>query len=294
MALRIQNRGDLRNPFNLRYLRMDPAVGRRAGAGGSAELWYSWASMALDTRPSVTAFFPAYNDAGTIASMVVTVHSTLERLVDDFEVLVINDGSRDHTREVLATLEKALPRLRVIDHGQNRGYGGALRSGFYGARKDLVFYTDGDAQYDPREVELLLAKMRDDVGMVNGWKLSRSDPLHRIIIGKLYCWLMKVAFRIKLRDIDCDFRLIRREIFDHIQLESSSGTICVELVKKIERAGYRVEEVPVHHFFRAYGRSQFFNFRRLFRTAVDLTRLWRRLMIDDRRRGTEKPAGRVS
>ncbi|MEW6365246.1 MAG: glycosyltransferase family 2 protein [Acidobacteriota bacterium] len=246
--------------------------------------------MALETRPSVTAFFPAYNDAGTIASMVVSVYSTLERLVDDFEVLVINDGSRDHTREVLATLERAFPRLRVIDHDTNRGYGGALRSGFFGAKKDLVFYTDGDAQYDPREVELLLAKMRNGVDMVNGWKISRSDPLHRIIIGKIYCWLMKLMFRIRLRDIDCDFRLIRRGVFDDIQLESSSGTICVELVKKIERAGCRVEEVPVHHFFRAYGKSQFFNLRRLFTTAVDLTKLWMRLMIHDRRRDTGEPA----
>ena len=237
----------------------------------------------MNTKPSVTAFFPAYNDAGTIASMVVSVHSTLERLTDDFEVLVVNDGSRDHTHEVLAALEKVFPRLRVIDHENNRGYGGALRSGFYGASKDIIFYTDGDAQYDPREVEQLLVRMQDGVDMVNGWKISRSDPLHRVIIGKTYCWLMKIFFSIKLKDIDCDFRLMKREIFKKIKLDSSSGTICVELVKKIERAGYRIEEVPVHHYFRAYGQSQFFNFRRLFRTAIDLMKLWKKLMIDERR-----------
>ena len=224
--------------------------------------------------------------------MVVSVHATLERLVDDFEVLVVNDGSRDHTREILAALEKAFPRLRVIDHEKNQGYGGALRSGFYGARKELVFYTDGDAQYDPREVQALLARMQDGVDMVNGWKISRSDPLHRIIIGKTYCRLMKLFFAIKLKDIDCDFRLMRRKIFEQIKLDSSSGTICVELVKKIERAGFRIEEVPVHHYFRAYGRSQFFNFRRLFRTGIDLFRLWKRLMISERR-ATRREASTV-
>src|SRR3954452_16729837 len=107
--------------------------------------------------PSITAFFPAYNDAGTIASMVVVTDLTLRKLTDDYEIVVVNDGSPDHVGEILADLAGRYPSLRVVTHVRNRGYGGALRSGFAAASKELVFYTDGDAQYDPREIDVLWA-----------------------------------------------------------------------------------------------------------------------------------------
>src|SRR5688500_13991762 len=129
----------------------------------------------MGTAPGISAFFPAYNDAGTIASMVVSTLSTLEQLTDDYEVIVVNDGSEDHTGEVLAELVARDERVRVVDHGRNRGYGAALRSGFEAATKELIFYTDGDAQYDPRELALLLPALSPDVDIVNGYKIARSD-----------------------------------------------------------------------------------------------------------------------
>jgi glycosyltransferase involved in cell wall biosynthesis len=225
-------------------------------------------------RPSISVFFPAYNDGGTIPSMVLTAFMALRELADDYEILVIDDGSADYTAAVLDELARRYPELRVIHHQQNRGYGGALRSGFAHATKDLVFYTDGDAQYDPRELERLVAVWADDVDMVNGYKISRSDPLHRVVIGRLYHWTVRLAFGLRLRDVDCDFRLMRRSIFDRVQLESDSGVICVELMKKVQDAGFRIVEVPVHHFHRAYGKSQFFNFRRIWRTGQQLWGLW--------------------
>ena len=227
----------------------------------------------------MSVFFPAYNDAGTIASMVVTARRAVRELTDDFEILVINDGSRDHTADVLSELEKVFPELRVIHHHENQGYGGALRTGFASASKELVFYTDGDAQYDPREIEDLYAVWGDDVDFVNGYKIGRSDPLHRIIIGRLYHWTVRLAFGLELRDVDCDFRLFRRTIFDTVEMTKSSGVICVELMKKVQDAGFRIRQVPVHHFHRAYGKSQFFNFGRVARTLLDLTRLWIDLVI---------------
>jgi glycosyltransferase involved in cell wall biosynthesis len=225
-------------------------------------------------RPSISVFFPAYNDGGTIPSMVLTALMTLRELADDYEILVINDGSADYTAAVLDELAARYPELRVIHHPKNTGYGGALRSGFAQATKELVFYTDGDAQYDPREIKRLYAAWSNDVDLVNGYKISRSDPLHRIIIGRLYHWMVKMAFGLRLRDVDCDFRLMRRSIFDRVQLESDSGVICVELMKKVQDAGFRIVEVPVHHFHRAYGKSQFFNFRRIWRTGRQLWTLW--------------------
>jgi glycosyltransferase involved in cell wall biosynthesis len=231
-------------------------------------------------RPSsISAFFPAYNDGGTIASMVIVTLRTLAQVVDDYEVVVVNDGSSDHTAEVLDELARLYPRLRVVHHARNRGYGGALRSGFASARKDWIFYTDGDAQYDPRELPKLVAALGEGVDIVNGYKIARNDPLHRLIIGRLYHHVVKLAFGFRLRDVDCDFRLIRRSVFDRVALESDSGTICLEMVKKFQDAGFRFAEVPVHHFHRAYGRSQFFNFRRLCRTGVQLAALWWKLVI---------------
>ncbi|MCA9969215.1 MAG: glycosyltransferase family 2 protein [Anaerolineales bacterium] len=229
--------------------------------------------------PSISAFFPAYNDAGTIPSMVVTVLLTLRELTDDYEVIVINDGSKDHTAAVLDELARIYPdEVRIIHHVKNRGYGGALRSGFANATKEWIFYTDGDAQYDPRELKNLAQLVSDDIDFINGWKIERHDPLHRIVIGRLYQIFIKLAFGLQLRDVDCDFRLMRRSVFDRVQLEADSGVICVELMKKVQDAGFRLTETPVHHFHRAYGKSQFFNFRRLLRVAVDLTHLWRRLV----------------
>ena len=231
-------------------------------------------------KPSISAFFPAYNDAGTIPSMVIAADMTLRSITDDYEIIVVNDGSSDYTGEVLEELTRKYPRLKVVSHQQNRGYGGALRSGFSNATKDLIFYTDGDAQYDPREMVLLLDAMAPDVDVVNGYKVKRSDPLHRVVIGKLYHWTVKTAFGLVVRDVDCDFRLIRRNVFDKVRLERNSGVICVEMMKKIQDAGFKIAQVPVSHYHRAYGRSQFFNFRRVFRVGVDLIRLWRELVLN--------------
>ncbi|MEK6407023.1 MAG: glycosyltransferase family 2 protein [Acidobacteriota bacterium] len=233
----------------------------------------------MSNHPSISVFFPAYNDAGTIASMVVLADRTLRKLTDDYEVIVVNDGSGDHTAQVLSEMESLYPRLRVIHHPANRGYGSALRTGFASASKELIFYTDGDAQYDVRELEKLVPLMTGEVEVVNGYKISRSDPLHRIIIGGIYRWLVRFAFGIKIRDVDCDFRLVRRASYNRVRLSSTSGTICVEMIKSFQHAGLRFAEAPVNHYHRAYGKSQFFNFRRLFKTFRDLSVLWWRLVI---------------
>jgi glycosyltransferase involved in cell wall biosynthesis len=232
----------------------------------------------------LSVFFPAYNDSGTIASLVIAAHQTAERLTSDFEIIVVNDGSADHTAEIADELARTYPEVRVVHHPTNRGYGGALRSGIDTATKDLVFYTDGDAQYDPTELEVLWPCMTEAVDLVNGYKISRSDPLHRIIIGRIYHHTVRLLFGLKVRDVDCDFRLMRRSMFERVRLEHNSGVICLEMMKKIQDAGFRIAEVPVHHYHRAFGRSQFFNFPRLARTAVGVAKLWWTLVVRRRHR----------
>ncbi len=232
-------------------------------------------------RPkSISAFFPAYNDAGTIPTMIIRVLQTLPEVTDDYEVVVINDGSTDDTGRVLDELARLYsPWVRVIHHRRPSGYGGVLRAGFAAAQKEWIFYTDGDAQYDARELADLARALTDGVDMVQGYKIKRRDPFHRVLIGLAYQYFVKFLFSLCIRDVDCDFRLMRRAIFDRIKLESTTGTITFEMVRKIQDAGYRIAEVPVHHWYRQYGQSQFFNFPRVARTLIALIGWWWRLVV---------------
>jgi glycosyltransferase involved in cell wall biosynthesis len=231
---------------------------------------------------SITAFFPAYNDEHTIENIVRTAAEELSRVTADFEVLVVNDGSKDGSGAILDRLASELPCLRVIHHPRNMGYGRALISGFNNAQKDLIFYTDGDGQYDVREVHKLLAELRPGVDLVNGYKIRRADAWYRIWIGRLYQVAMKRFFRLAIRDVDCDFRLFRRRIIEEISLSSRSGVICVEMAKKFEQAGFRMVEVPVTHYPRAYGRSEFFRLKHLAYTLCGLTQIWWNLILSPR------------
>jgi glycosyltransferase involved in cell wall biosynthesis len=233
----------------------------------------------MDRLPSLSIFFPCYNDAGTIPTMVIRAAQAAREVTDDFEIIVLDDGSHDDSVQILEEVKCAIPQLRVIEHDQPSGYGGNVRAGIAASTREWVFYTDGDAQYDSREIKSLVDALRPDVDVVNGWKLKRRDPLHRILIGLAYQYFVKLIFGLTIRDVDCDFRLMRRSIFDVVQLESVTGTITFEMVKKIQDAGFKFAEIPVHHYYRQYGGSQFFNFSRVARTLVALVGWWWRLVV---------------
>ena len=228
---------------------------------------------------SLSIFFPVYNDWGTIASMVAESIITASKFSDDFEIILVDDGSRQKTKDILTFLEATFPQVRVVTHKKNRGYGGALKTGFQEASKEFVFYTDGDAQYDVRELEKLIQVLDDSIDVVNGWKIKRHDPFYRVVLGKIYQYTAKLLFSLPIKDVDCDFRLMRKSVFDNVYLSSNSGTICVEMVHKLHRKGVRFAEAPVTHYFRSSGKSEFFNFKRLARVARDFSLLWLRLVV---------------
>ncbi len=226
------------------------------------------------TAASISVFLPAFNDEATIGKLVSQALVVLKSLTDDYEVIVINDGSTDSTATVLDELAATSQHIKIIHHSQNLGYGGALRAGFNSATKDLIFYTDGDGQYDVRELALLLPLMTDEVDLVNGYKIKRKDNLGRAISGAMYGALAHVFFSIPIRDVDCDFRLLRRRAIQQIALTSSSGAICVELIHKLHAAGCVFREVPVQHYERPHGQSQFFTPRRIAHTVLEFFALW--------------------
>ncbi len=230
-------------------------------------------------RPGISVFFPAFNDAHSIGKLVEDALEVLPELADDYEVIVVNDGSADETRDVLEALKSKYEAVRIVEHETNRGYGGALRSGFQTARNDLVFYTDGDGQYDVRELAKLYPLLTENVDVVNGYKMERTDKMNRKIIGGFYNRLAHFLFSLPIRDVDCDFRLIRRTFLGKISLYSTSGSICVELVYKLRKAGANFEETGINHYARQHGKSQFFTVRRVSKTLIDFFILWFQLVV---------------
>lgn len=231
---------------------------------------------------SISAFFPCYNDSQTIVRLVTETDAILRNITSDYEVIVVDDGSQDQSVRLLQQLKKKYPKFKLVKHKKNKGYGGALQSGFKAASKDLIFYTDGDGQYDVHELPILLGLMSPDVDFVNGIKMARQDPAYRILIGNFYSFVIRWFFWLPIMDVDCDFRLIRSSVINKLNLTSLSGSICVELIKKSQRSGATFRQVSVHHFKRTSGQSQFFVPHRLISTFWDLGNLWLRLMVVDK------------
>ncbi len=237
----------------------------------------------LPPDPGMSVFFPAYNDEATIGDQVSKARKVLKELGADYEIIVIDDGSSDSTADVVREIMKQDDRVRLVQHEKNKGYGGALRTGFAAATRQLVFYTDGDGQYDVLELPLLYAK-RDQADIVNGFKIKRNDPFYRIWLGSLYNMVASFLFRIRLVDIDCDFRLMRKEALDSLELESFGGTICLEMVKKLQDKGFTFAEQPVHHYARHTGRSSFFRPRHLYEMGKEFLCMWWHMMLKPRLR----------
>jgi hypothetical protein len=232
----------------------------------------------LSASESVSACLLCYNDAATIVGLVERAAAALDALDVQGEIVVVDDGSADDSLERLREAAGREPRLRVVEHARNRGYGGALRSALEAAGGDWVFYTDGDGQYDPSQLVRLARHAGPDVDWVQGYKRYRSDPLNRRVVGAVYAAAMGFLFGLPIRDIDCDFRLMRSGRLGELRLEKDSGAICVELVHGLKQAGARCVEVEVDHFERPHGRSQFFRPRRVLFSLYDVATLWIRLV----------------
>jgi glycosyltransferase involved in cell wall biosynthesis len=226
----------------------------------------------LAARPSISFFFPACNEEKTVEPLARKAAGVLPTLTGDYEIIIVDDGSTDRTGEIADRLAREMPRVRVVHHPTNAGYGIALRSGFSESRKDLVFYTDGDLQFDVAELALLLPKIRE-ADIVSGYKLKRADDTSRKFVSFVYNTILKVFFRLDIPDVNCGFKLYRREIFDAIELRSTRGLIDAEVLLKAQAAGYTVTTVGVHHYPRTHGSSRY-RAKEIVLTIVQLGELW--------------------
>jgi glycosyltransferase involved in cell wall biosynthesis len=219
---------------------------------------------------------PAYNEEGNIERAVREADRAGASLVGSHEVLVVDDGSRDGTAERLERLGQELDgRLRVVRHPVNLGYGTALRDGFAAARGGLVFYTDSDNQFDVMELRGFLPLMAECDALL-GYRRDRQDPPLRLFTSRVFNDLTSLAFGMRIRDLNCSFKLFRREVLARLPLESRDFFIDAELVARLHRAGFRYRELPVTHYPRTVGRSTV-RPGDVPRTLRSLARMWRRI-----------------
>ena len=227
-------------------------------------------------RPRLTFFVPAYNEEENIAETIRRALDQVGPLVGgSIEVLAVDDGSTDRTRELGEAIAAKDARVRVF-HQENRGYGGALRAGFENARGELIGFSDGDLQFDLREMSRLLDRMADErkpVDVVIGYRMKRRDPPHRIFIAKTYNAIVSVLFGLRVRDIDCAMKLFRREVFDGLPLTTDSPFVSAMLLIKLKARGERMAQVGVTHFPRAAGTNTGASFRKILRTFRDIGKL---------------------
>lgn len=223
---------------------------------------------------SLSIIFPCYNDARTIGNLIAIADKIAKKITDKHEIIVVNDGSSDSSPNILSDLQNKYLYLTVVTHEKNMGYGATIWHGLKIANYDYIFYTDGDGQYDPSELLRLAGNLGENTILINGYKSKRQDAFYRVLIGNIYKSFIKLLFNIKLRDVDCDFRLIKKDVLDKIDVKERGGTMCLELVKKLERLGGEIKEVPVSHYARKYGRSQFFKLKNLLIVFIDIPKLF--------------------
>jgi glycosyltransferase involved in cell wall biosynthesis len=227
---------------------------------------------------SLTVFFPCYNEEANVERVTEAALRTCARVADDYEVIIVNDGSRDRTEEIANELAARHPgRVRAVHNKPNRGYGGALQRGFREASKELIFYTDGDGQFDFDEIDKLIPLLgRYDI--VSAYRLDRKDPFMRKLNAGCWGTLIRALFRMKLRDIDCAFKIYPKAFVDAIELKSEGALIDTEMLARATRGGYSIGQVGVHHYPRTAGAQTGANLRVILRAFKELFKLRRQIM----------------
>ena len=226
----------------------------------------------MERFKELSVFFPCYNEENNIGRLLENALAILPLLVEDYQLIIVDDGSKDKTREFAESLAKQYKNVEVKSHPVNRGYGAALRTGFLNARKKWVFYTDGDNQFDINELSLLLP-LTDKYDIISGYRIDRKDPFIRKLNTGVYNLALLILFGLRIKDVDCAFKLYRRDLFDRIEILSEGALVDAEILIKARELGYRVGQIGVHHFPRTAGKQTGASLRVIFRAAKEIARL---------------------
>jgi glycosyltransferase involved in cell wall biosynthesis len=229
---------------------------------------------------SLSVFFPCFDEEANVERVVRQAIAVLDGLGRDFEVIVVDDGSRDATGAIAERLAAADPRVRVVRHAENRGYGAALQSGIRAATRELVFFTDGDGQFDLAELPPLLPLVAE-FDLVAAWRIDRQDPWPRRL--NAWCWtrLVNAVFGMSIRDVNCAFKLFRREVLATMPLESTGALISAEILARATRRGCRIAQPGVHHLPRTAGAQTGARPGVILRAFRELLELRRRILADE-------------
>ncbi len=226
---------------------------------------------------SLSVFYPCYNEEANVRRTTEAALKACRRLADDFEIIIVNDGSKDRTGEIADALAAQHREVRAVHNNPNLGYGGALQRGFREAAKELVFYTDGDGQFDFEEIEKLIPVL-DEYDIVSGYRLDRQDPLVRKLNAWCWCTLVNILFGMRIRDIDGAFKIYPRRLFDEIEMWSMGALIDTEVLAKATRLGYRIGQIGVHHYPRIAGAQTGANLKVILRAFKELFKLRKRIL----------------
>lgn len=224
---------------------------------------------------NLSVFFPLYNEEGNVKNTVKKAIEVLEKLQVEYEIILVNDGSKDKTKEVIDRIVEVNPKIRAIHHTKNLGYGEALKSGFYNAKYDTICYTDGDGQFDFSEVDKFLEKI-PEYDLIIGYRIKRRDPFFRILFKEGWKLSLFAFFRLTIKDVDCGFKMIRKSVLEKIsRLKSSRGAmINAELAIKAKKMGLRIGQVGVNHYPRLSGKPTGASLKVIIKSYLDLINLW--------------------
>jgi len=221
---------------------------------------------------SISVFYPCYNEEANVERTTLAALEAVQKISDDFEVIIVNDGSKDRTAEIADRLAAEHKHVRAVHNNPNLGYGGALQRGFREATKEWVFYTDGDGQFDFGEIPSLLPLL-ERYDIASAYRLDRKDSMIRKLNAFAWTTLVNVAFGLWLRDIDCAFKIFPRKLFDEIEMKSMGALIDTEILSRAKRAGYTIGQVGVHHYPRTAGEQTGANLRVIARAFKELFKL---------------------
>lgn len=226
---------------------------------------------------SLSIFMPAFNEEGNIAATILDATTAAKRIAKDYEIIIVNDGSRDRTGDIVKELAIANPHLRLVNHAQNKGYGAAVKTGLQSCKKDWIFFTDSDGQFHYDEIE----KFVDFAGtadLIMGYRKKRMDPFHRVFVAQVLLKIWNfVLFGLTVRDVDCAYKLFSRKVKDSIKLKTESAITVSELIIKAKAAGFRIKQLPVSHYPRVFGKQTGGNWRVILRAARESFLLYKEL-----------------